>query len=239
MSEFADYINETPEDFPYQNEVPTFYDIDAADVTAPHGMEYIIEEGYGHEDRRTLTDVLKSETRLGTTFVNENGGDYITVEPGTKGRIGVFGLFSGTAVGVVAEFPDGSRRAHIQHCGYVRTNRDVAPALPVEQMLVSEATAGNYRDALRIDAAIMTPGSYELGPDGRYTLVASGAVHTERLQQVLQTNFGDRVNITVSPYEYEGEDESAYQQSLIINLPANAASEIFPGYRRIRCEDDV
>src|SRR5579871_5386957 len=55
------------------------------------------------------------ETRRGTKLVMMESDDHIEAKPDQELRIGTFGLSTCTAVAVAWEFPDGSRKAYLQH----------------------------------------------------------------------------------------------------------------------------
>jgi hypothetical protein len=191
------------------------------------GSTYIIEP----QQQRTLTPVER-EVGRDTKFVDMNDEGQVTVAPGEKGRIATFSLGGCTAVGVVATFPDGTRRAHVQHYDPFRKRREASDQSSLEEMILGrEAEEGGYEDAIRIDAAIMVPG-------GGIHPVTTDTAHVEWLSTALRQNFGEETRVNVAPYSMiKVSGESLYAKALLIDIPAEGTPEIFPGMTRIRTDE--
>lgn len=193
------------------------------DIVSTHTME--------PQQRRTLTPVELEHGR-GTKFVDMNDEGQVTVASGEKGRIATFGLGGCTAVGVVATFPDGTRRAHVQHYDPFRKRQEASDQSSLEEMILGrEADEGGYKNATRIDAAIMVPGS-GIHP------IPTDTAHVEWLSATLRQAFGEKTRVNVAPYSMnEMYGESPYAKALLIDVPASGTPEIFPGMTRIRTDE--
>jgi hypothetical protein len=189
------------------------------------GHQLIFEEVGGSRAQPTFLELERSR---GTKIIEMNQAGYVVAVPGEKQRIGTFGLGGCTAVGVVATFPDGHRRAHVQHYDPFAKRMDANVKTSLEEVvLAKEAVEGEYSEALRVDAVIMATSTDHVNPDD--------TSHATWLTDTLRHDFGEGTNITVVGYSPNLQSgESAYTKTLVIDIPAEGAPEIFPGLQRIQ-----
>jgi hypothetical protein len=173
---------------------------------------------------------LELEGPRGTEIIDMNQSGHVVAAPGEKQRIATFGLCGCTAVGVVATFPDGTRRAHVQHYDSFRKRMDGQRHGLEEMILSREAEEGAYGTASKVDAVIMIPG-------GGIKMAPDDPAHAEWLTGTLKKDFGETTTVTVSPYSKSGQDgQSHYVTALVIDIPVQGAPNIFPGMARISTE---
>lgn len=182
-------------------------------------------------DQRHRPTFAELEQPRGTKMVGMNDNDHIVVKPGETARIATSGLAGCTAVGVVATFPDGHRRAHVQHYDpfgsrMVNGGGTGQPGLD-EMILAREAERGNYSGASRVDAAIMIPSQDHIHP--------TEPEHADALEAAIKDNFGREAHVTVQPYSpMISHGEGPYARAFVIDIPAAGTPELFPGLYRIQ-----
>lgn len=190
-------------------------------------MDGLITEGeFGGYSRHQPT-FLELEKPHGTTIIDMNQSGNVVAAPDEKQRIGIFGLCGCTAVGVVATFPDGSRRAHIQHYDPFGKRMTGTIGSLEEAILGNEAAQGNYSTATKVSAAIMVPGR-------GIHMTPRDPEHANWLAETLRKDFGQETTVSVAPYSMNLSDsQSPYTTALVIDIPAEGSPEIFPEITRI------
>lgn len=162
-----------------------------------------------------------------TTLVGMNAAGQVVAARGEKQRIATYGLGGCTAIGVVASFPDGRRRAHVQHYDPFGARLDVTKNSLEESILAQEARVGEYAQANQVDVAIMVPGLAYIEADD--------PAHVAWLTETIKREFGDSTMVHVTPYSPDEESgESHYAHALVIDIPAAGSPDIFPGMTRIK-----
>jgi len=191
------------------------------------GSQFVYMESISDHDRHQPT-FLELEKPRGTEIVDMNQSGHVVAAPGTEQRIGTFGLGGCTAVGVVATFSDGQRRAYVQHYDPFAKRMDAnVPGSLEEALLSNEAHEGNYAAADKVNAVIMTPGLTYTDP--------KDPEHVGWLTETIRRDFGEDTQVDVMPYsKNQMSGQSLYTTALIIDVPATSSPEIFPGMSRIQ-----
>lgn len=174
---------------------------------------------------------LDLEQPRGTKIVDMNEYGHVTANRGERQRIATFGLGGCTAVGVVATFADGSRRAHVQHYDpFAKRFDEQTPGLE-EVVLGVEAESGCYHEATQVAAVIMVSGH-------GITMEPDNPKQVEHLKETIASSFGEDASITVAPYSLAVRSgESPYVRALVIDIPEDRSPEIFPGLMRVQMDE--
>jgi hypothetical protein len=160
----------------------------------------------------------------GTEIIEMNQSGQVTAEPGERRRIATFDLTGCTAIGVVATFPGGERRAHMQHCDPFQKRMYWSDRSPEEGILIREAEQGQYAAAEQVDAVIMVPGR-SLTEQTPYD-----SAHAAWLTETIKKSFGESTNVTVVPYPAQVAGwVNPYKNTLVIDVPEQGMPDIFPG----------
>lgn len=167
---------------------------------------------------------------FGTKIIDMNEAGHVVAAADEKQRISTYGLGGCTAIGVVATFPDGSRRAHVQHYDTFRKRMDSRQLSLEEMILAQEAEQGRYSTANKVDAVIMIPG-------GGSRMEPDDPAHAGWLTETLKKEFGEATTVVVAPYSTtKASGENYYVKALVIDVPAQGSPTIFPGTSRIQTE---
>ena len=103
------------------------------------------------------------ERSAGTELVGMNEYKIITAAPGENKKIATYGLEGCTAVAVVSEFADGTKRGYIQH--YPPLGEQLSGLVLRREMGGVERLS-----PVRCKMVIMTPGEYRKDSDGRWIM---------------------------------------------------------------------
>jgi hypothetical protein len=158
-----------------------------------------------------------------TDIIEMNESGYVMAPTGEKRRMATFDLTGCTAVAVTATFPDGMRRAHMQHCDPFQM-RSLWNSSPEESILIREAENGQYAAADQVNAVIMLPGR-SLTEKAPYN-----SAQAAWLTETIKKSFGESTDVTVVPYPAQAAGwENPYKNTLMIDVPEQGMPEIIPG----------
>ena len=116
-----------------------------------------------NKETYNISSFYEIERSAGTELVGMNEYKIITAAPGENKKIATYGLEGCTAVAVVSEFADGTKRGYIQH--YPPLGEQLSGLVLRREMGGVERLS-----PVRCKMVIMTPGEYRKDSDGRWIM---------------------------------------------------------------------
>ncbi len=116
-----------------------------------------------NEETHSTPSFYEIEKSAGTKLIGMDSQGDITAAPGEEKKIATWGLSGCTAVAVVSEFADGTKRGYIQHYSPLG---DQLGGL----VLRREMGGVEQQSPVSCKMVIMTPGEYCKDPDGKWIM---------------------------------------------------------------------
>ena len=168
----------------------------------------------------TSPSFYEIEKSAGTKLIGMDSQGDITAVPGEEKKIATFGLSECTAVAVVSEFADGTKRGYIQHYSPLG---DQLGGL----VLRREMGGVEQQSPVSCKMVIMTPGEYRKDPDGKWIMTPISQERVDNL--IVESGMKNRDrDVKVYPYNTTQSYQDRYRQgSLMIEFSSDDETTIY------------
>ena len=166
----------------------------------------------------TSPSFYEIEKSAGTELVGMDEYGSITVVSGEKKKIATYGLGGCTAVAVVSEFADGTKRGYVQHYSPLE---DRLSGL----MLRREMGGVEQQSPVSCKMVIMTPGEYYQDPDGKLIMTPISQECVDNL--IVEGGINNDKDIKVYPYNLNCTLGSYGQGTLMIKFDYDGETTIY------------
>lgn len=185
-----------------------------------------------NEETHSTPSFYEIEKSAGTKLVDMDSQGDVTAVPGEEKKIATFGLSGCTAVAVVSEFADGTKRGYIQHysplgdqlSGLVLREemRGVAQQSPVSSRMV-----------------VMTPGELREGPDGKWIMTPVSQERVDNL--IVESGMKNRDrDVKVYSYNTTQSDQNRHRQgSLMIEFGSDGETKIYTEMLPVKFDEEL
>lgn len=140
----------------------------------------------------TSPSFYEIEKSAGTKLIGMDSQGDITAVPGEEKKIATFGLSECTAVAVVSEFADGTKRGYIQHYSPLG---DQLGGL----VLRREMGGVEQQSPVSCKMVIMTPGEHCKDSDGKWIMTPISQERVDNL--IVESGINNDKDIKVYPYD--------------------------------------
>lgn len=158
------------------------------------------------------------ERSAGTELVGMNEYKIITAAPGENKKIATYGLEGCTAVAVVSEFADGTKRGYIQH--YPPLGEQLSGLVLRREMGGVERLS-----PVRCKMVIMTPGEYRKDSDGRWIMTPMFQEHVDNL--IAGSGIKNDKDVKIYPYDLNRDPDRYGQGTLMIKFDYDGETTIY------------
>ena len=168
----------------------------------------------------TSPSFYEIEKSAGTKLIGMDSQGDITAVPGEEKKIATFGLSECTAVAVVSEFADGTKRGYIQHYSPLG---DQLGGL----VLRREMGGVEQQSPVSCKMVIMTPGEYRKDPDGKWIMTPISQERVDNL--IVESGMKNRDrDVKVYSYNMIQSYQDRYRQgSLMIEFSSDDETTIY------------
>lgn len=173
-----------------------------------------------NEETHSTPSFYEIEKSAGTKLIGMDSQGDITAVPGEEKKIATFGLSECTAVAVVSEFADGTKRGYIQHYSPLG---DQLGGL----VLRREMGGVEQQSPVSCKMVIMTPGEYRKDPDGKWIMTPISQERVDNL--IVESGMKNRDrDVKVYPYNTTQSYQDRYRQgSLMIEFSSDDETTIY------------
>lgn len=170
------------------------------------------------EETHSTPSFYEIEKSAGTELVGMDEYGSITVVSGEKKKIATCGLGGCTAVAVVSEFADGTKRGYIQHYS------------PLGDQLSGLVLRGEMREVeqqspVSCKMVIMTPGEYYKDPDGKWIMTPMFQRRVDNL--ITESGINNDKDIKVYHYDLNRNLASYGRGTLMIKFDYDGKTVIY------------
>ena len=158
------------------------------------------------------------ERSAGTELVGMNEYKIIAAAPGENKKIATYGLEGCTAVAVVSEFADGTKRGYIQH--YPPLGEQLSGLVLRREMGGVERLS-----PVRCKMVIMTPGEYRKDSDGRWIMTPMFQEHVDNL--IAGSGIKNDKDVKIYPYDLNCDPDRYGQGTLMIKFDYDGETTIY------------
>lgn len=158
------------------------------------------------------------EKSAGTKLIGMDSQGGITAASGEEKKIATLGLSGCTAVAVVSEFADGTKRGYIQHYSPLG---DQLSGL----VLRREMGGVEQQSPVSCKMVIMTPGEYCQDPDGKLIMTPISQERVDNL--IVESGINNDKDIKVYPYNLNCTLGSYGQGTLMIKFDYDGETTIY------------
>ena len=167
----------------------------------------------------TSPSFYEIEKSAGTKLIGMDSQGDITAVPGEEKKIATFGLSECTAVAVVSEFADGTKRGYIQHYSPLG---DQLGGL----VLRREMGGVEQQSPVSCKMVIMTPGECRKDPDGKLIMTPRSQERVDSL--IVESGIKNDKDIKVCPYNTNWSYQDRHRQgSLMIEFSSDDETTIY------------
>lgn len=168
----------------------------------------------------TSPSFYEIEKSAGTKLIGMDSQGDITAASGEEKKIATYGLSGCTAVAVVSEFPDGTKRGYIQHYSPLG---DQLGGL----VLRREMGGVEQQSPVSCKMVIMTPGEYRKDYDGKWIMTPISQERVDNL--IVESGMKNRDrDVKVYPYNTTKSYQDRYRQgSLMIEFSSDDETTIY------------
>ena len=172
------------------------------------------------EEIHSTPSFYEIEKSAGTKLIGMDSQGDITAVPGEEKKIATYGLSGCTAVAVVSEFADGTKRGYIQHYSPLGDQL-------VGLVLRREMGGVEQQSPVSCKMVIMTPGEYRKDPDGKWIMTPISQERVDNL--IVESGMKNRDrDVKVYPYNTTQSYQDRYRQgSLMIEFSSDDETTIY------------
>lgn len=183
-----------------------------------------------NEETHSTPSFYEIEKSAGTELVGMDEYGSIAVVSGEKKKIATYGLGGCTAVAVVSEFPDGTKRGYIQHYSPLG---DQLSGL----VLRREMGGVEQQSPVSCKMVIMTPGEYCKDPDGKWIMTPISQERVDNL--IVESGINNDKDIKVYPYNLDCDLGSYGQGNLMIKFDYDGETTIYTEMLPVKFDEEL
>ena len=183
-----------------------------------------------NEETHSTPSFYEIEKSAGTKLIEMDSQGDITAVPGEEKKIATFGLSGCTAVAVVSEFPDGTKRGYIQHYSPLG---DQLSGL----VLRGEMGGVEQQSPVSCKMVIMTPGEYCKDPDGKWIMTPISQERVDNL--IVESGINNDKDIKVYPYNLDCDLGSYGQGTLMIKFDYDGETTIYTEMLPVKFDEEL
>lgn len=183
-----------------------------------------------NEETHSTPSFYEIEKSAGTKLIEMDSQGDITAVPGEEKKIATFGLSGCTAVAVVSEFADGTKRGYIQHYSPLG---DQLSGL----VLRREMGGGGAASPVSCKMVIMTPGEYCKDPDGKWIMTPISQERVDNL--IVESGINNDKDIKVYPYNLDCDLGSYGQGTLMIKFDYDGETKIYTEMLPVKFDEEL
>lgn len=184
-----------------------------------------------NEETHNTPSFYEIEKSAGTELIGMDEYGSITVASGEKKKIATYGLGGCTAVAVVSEFADGTKRGYIQH---------YSPLGDQLSGLVLRREMGEVEQQSPVSCkmVIMTPGEHCKGPDGKWIMTPMSQECVDNL--IVESGINNDKDIKVYPYNTIQSYQDRHRQgSLMIEFSSDGETTIYTEMLPVKFDEEL
>jgi hypothetical protein len=184
-----------------------------------------------NEETHSTPSFYEIEKSAGTELVGMDEYGSITVVSGEKKKIATYGLGGCTAVAVISEFADGTKRGYIQHYSPLG---DQLSGL----VLRREMGGVEQQSPVSCKMVIMTPGEYCKDPDGKWIMTPISQERVDNL--IVESGINNDKDIKVYPYNTTQSYQDRHRQgSLMIEFSSDGETKIYTEMLPVKFDEEL
>jgi len=183
-----------------------------------------------NEETHSTPSFYEIEKSAGTKLIEMDSQGDITAVPGEEKKIATFGLSGCTAVAVVSEFPDGTKRGYIQHYSPLG---DQLSGL----VLRGEMGGVEQQSPVSCKMVIMTPGEHCKDPDGKLIMTPISQERVDNL--IVESGINNDKDIKVYPYNLDCDLGSYRQGTLMIEFSSDGETKIYTEMLPVKFDEEL
>jgi hypothetical protein len=183
-----------------------------------------------NEETHSTPSFYEIEKSAGTKLIEMDSQGDITAVPGEEKKIATFGLSGCTAVAVVSEFPDGTKRGYIQHYSPLG---DQLSGL----VLRREMGGVEQQSPVSCKMVIMTPGEHCKDPDGKWIMMPRSQERVDNL--IVESGINNDKDIKVYPYNLDCDLDSYGQGTLMIKFDYDGETTIYTEMLPVKFDEEL
>lgn len=183
-----------------------------------------------NEETHSTPSFYEIEKSAGTKLIEMDSQGDITAVPGEEKKIATFGLSGCTAVDVVSEFPDGTKRGYIQHYSPLG---DQLSGL----VLRGEMGGVEQQSPVSCKMVIMTPGEHCKDPDGKLIMTPISQERVDNL--IVESGINNDKDIKVYPYNLDCDLGSYGQGTLMIKFDYDGETTIYTEMLPVKFDEEL
>lgn len=183
-----------------------------------------------NEETHSTPSFYEIEKSAGTELVGMDEYGSIAVVSGEKKKIATYGLGGCTAVAVVSEFADGTKRGYIQHYSPLG---DQLSGL----VLRREMGGVEQQSPVSCKMVIMTPGEYCKDPDGKWIMTPISQERVDNL--IVESGINNDKDIKVYPYNLDCDLGSYGQGNLMIKFDYDGETTIYTEMLPVKFDEEL
>lgn len=184
-----------------------------------------------NEETHSTPSFYEIEKSAGTKLIEMDSQGDITAVPGEEKKIATFGLSGCTAVAVVSEFPDGTKRGYIQHYSPLG---DQLSGL----VLRGEMGGVEQQSPVSCKMVIMTPGEHCKDPDGKLIMTPISQERVDNL--IVESGINNDKDIKVYPYNTTQSYQDRHRQgSLMIEFSSDGETKIYTEMLPVKFDEEL
>ena len=183
-----------------------------------------------NEETHSTPSFYEIEKSAGTKLIEMDSQGDITAVPGEEKKIATFGLSGCTAVAVVSEFPDGTKRGYIQH--YSPLGEQLSSLV-----LRREMGGVEQQSPVSCKMVIMTPGEHCKDPDGKWIMTPRSQERVDNL--IVESGINNDKDIKVYPYDLDCDLGSYGQGTLMIEFSSDGETKIYTEMLPVKFDEEL
>ena len=184
-----------------------------------------------NEETHSTPSFYEIEKSAGTELVGMDEYGSIAVVSGEKKKIATYGLGGCTAVAVVSEFADGTKRGYIQHYSPLG---DQLSGL----VLRREMGGVEQQSPVSCKMVIMTPGEYHKDPDGKWIMTPTSQERVDNL--IVESGMKNRDrDVKVYPYGLDCDLGGYGQGTLMIKFNYDGETTIYTEMLPVKFDEEL
>lgn len=183
-----------------------------------------------NEETHSTPSFYEIEKSAGTKLIEMDSQGDITAVPGEEKKIATFGLSGCTAVAVVSEFPDGTKRGYIQH--YSPLGEQLSSLV-----LRREMGGVEQQSPVSCKMVIMTPSEYHKDPDGKWIMMPRSQERVDNL--IVESGINNDKDIKVYPYDLDCNLGSYRQGTLMIEFSSDGETKIYTEMLPVKFDEEL
>ena len=183
-----------------------------------------------NEETHSTPSFYEIEKSAGTKLIEMDSQGDITAVPGEEKKIATFGLSGCTAVAVVSEFADGTKRGYIQHYSPLG---DQLSGL----VLRREMGGVEQQSPVSCKMVIMTPGEHCKDPDGKWIMTPISQERVDNL--IVKSGINNDKDIKVYPYDLDCDLGSYRQGTLMIEFSSDGETKIYTEMLPVKFDEEL